>query len=220
MVVSTILLLHPTLTPILSPPYYSPIQAPTSPPWCCCGATSSSWCSPRKTLQWPIWSPEAPRSSPLCWSSMTILPPIRLQPCSRHLTRSPGKARLFLRLFLEQKLVRFCSLSCRKNMIFIHLFCNNIHILLYNILILCLFVLQIGVELADNLANVYGTRCNTVHMSVARRNKYNMQEALAKDGKIRTCQQSLCRTEQEVSFVAYLCRIMVNYGVFFRILRI
>lgn len=99
-------------------------------------------------------------------------------------------------------------------MIFIHLFCNNLHILLYFILILCLFLLQIGVELADNLANVYGTRCNTVNMSVARRNKYNMQEALAKDGKIRTCQQSLCRTEQEVSMVAYLWSIIANSDVF------
>ena len=73
-------------------------------------------------------------------------------------------------------------------------------------------------ELADNLANIYGTRCNTVNMSVARRNKYNMQEALAKDGKIRTCQQSLCRTEQEVSIVAYLCLIMVNFSELWRIL--
>jgi hypothetical protein len=57
---------------------------------------------------------------------------------------------------------------------------------------------ETGVELADKLADVYGTRCNGMDLSETRRNKHKMQEALAKEGKIRTVQQALCRSEHEV----------------------
>jgi electron transfer flavoprotein alpha subunit len=57
---------------------------------------------------------------------------------------------------------------------------------------------ETGVELADRLASTYGTRCNPPAMSEVRRNKFKMQEALAAQGKIRTVQQALCRTEKEV----------------------
>ena len=57
---------------------------------------------------------------------------------------------------------------------------------------------ETGVELADRLASSYGTRCNGMDLSLARRNKFQMQEVLAQQGKIRTVKQFLCRTEQEV----------------------
>lgn len=61
---------------------------------------------------------------------------------------------------------------------------------------------ETGVELADRLAASYGTRCNPSagDLASARRNKYKMQEALAAQGKIRTVQQALCRSEQEVTY--------------------
>jgi len=58
---------------------------------------------------------------------------------------------------------------------------------------------ETGVELADRLAGAYGTRFNGVDLSVARRNKFKMQEVLASQGRIRTVQQALCRSENEVS---------------------
>lgn len=63
---------------------------------------------------------------------------------------------------------------------------------------------ETGVELADRLAHSYGTRCNGLDMGEARRNKHRMQEELARQGKIRTVQQALCRSEQEVSCVDVL----------------
>jgi electron transfer flavoprotein alpha subunit len=61
---------------------------------------------------------------------------------------------------------------------------------------------ETGVELADRLASSYGTRCNGMDLSVARRNKFKMQEVLGAQGRIRTVQQALCRTEQEVGLRA------------------
>lgn len=58
---------------------------------------------------------------------------------------------------------------------------------------------ETGVELADRLAATYGTRCNAADLTGVRRNKFRMQDVLAGHGKIRTVQQSLCRSEQEVT---------------------
>eukprot|EP00600_Ochromonadales_sp_CCMP1393_P003118 CAMPEP_0174978690 /NCGR_PEP_ID=MMETSP0004_2-20121128/14353_1 /TAXON_ID=420556 /ORGANISM="Ochromonas sp., Strain CCMP1393" /LENGTH=988 /DNA_ID=CAMNT_0016230109 /DNA_START=105 /DNA_END=3071 /DNA_ORIENTATION=+ len=64
---------------------------------------------------------------------------------------------------------------------------------------------ETGVELADNLANHYGTRCNDAELTEARRNKYKMQEVLREQGKIRVVSQKLCRSVSEVeAFVAQL----------------
>lgn len=63
---------------------------------------------------------------------------------------------------------------------------------------------ETGVELADRLAGAYGTRFNGVDLSVARRNKFKMQEVLASQGRIRTVQQALCRSENEVSCFCYI----------------
>ena len=57
---------------------------------------------------------------------------------------------------------------------------------------------ETGVELADKLAALYGTRCNGVELAEARRNKFVMQQVLSQQGKIRTVQQELCRSEDEV----------------------
>jgi len=55
-----------------------------------------------------------------------------------------------------------------------------------------------GVDLADRLAARYGTRNNGEEMTIARRNKYYMQEAVRAAG-IRAVKQKLCRTPDEVS---------------------
>ena len=67
---------------------------------------------------------------------------------------------------------------------------------------------ETGVELADRLASAYGTRCNKADLTVARRNKFKMQEVLAEKGKIRTVNQALCRSESEV-------RLLVNSSFLF-----
>lgn len=64
---------------------------------------------------------------------------------------------------------------------------------------------ETGVELADQLAFAYGTRCNDAEYTDVRRNKYKMQEVLRAQGKVRAVQQQLCRSEQEVrAFLIHL----------------
>jgi biotin carboxylase len=73
---------------------------------------------------------------------------------------------------------------------------------------------ETGVELADKLAQVYGTRCNRAVNNEARRNKFNMQAVLSKQGKVRTIQQELCRSTQQVEdFVAKLTRAGITQCV-------
>ena len=63
---------------------------------------------------------------------------------------------------------------------------------------------ETGVELSDKLSSRYGTRTNGEEFLDARRNKYNMQEAVRSAG-VRAVGQMLCRSESEVrEFVANL----------------
>lgn len=62
-------------------------------------------------------------------------------------------------------------------------------------------------ELADVMAYKYGTRANPQLHRDARRNKYNMQEAIRKAG-VRAITQQLCRSEDEVGVFGR------NVGVF------
>jgi biotin carboxylase len=55
---------------------------------------------------------------------------------------------------------------------------------------------ETGVELADRLATRFGTRSNGESMTVERRDKYLMQEAVAERG-LRSIKQKLCRTEDQ-----------------------
>ena len=76
-------------------------------------------------------------------------------------------------------------------------------LVIYTNMGLCIYVCLItgaetGVELADKLAYTYGTRCNGIELGNARRNKFLMQEELRRQGRIRTVQQRLCRSEAEV----------------------
>jgi len=67
---------------------------------------------------------------------------------------------------------------------------------------------ETGVLLADQLAALYGTRCNGTELASARRDKYKMQEALRATGSVRAVQQQLCRSEAEVK--AFLLRLVAT----------
>lgn len=56
---------------------------------------------------------------------------------------------------------------------------------------------ETGVDLSDRLAARFGTRSNGESMTVERRNKYLMHEAVAEKG-IRSIKQRLCRSEEGV----------------------
>eukprot|EP00604_Paraphysomonas_vestita_P003162 CAMPEP_0174821084 /NCGR_PEP_ID=MMETSP1107-20130205/5372_1 /TAXON_ID=36770 /ORGANISM="Paraphysomonas vestita, Strain GFlagA" /LENGTH=904 /DNA_ID=CAMNT_0016037753 /DNA_START=302 /DNA_END=3016 /DNA_ORIENTATION=+ len=56
---------------------------------------------------------------------------------------------------------------------------------------------ETGVELADKLAERFGTRGNSEKYTPLRRNKYSMQNAIREKG-VRAVAQQLCRSEQEV----------------------
>lgn len=73
---------------------------------------------------------------------------------------------------------------------------------------------ETGVELADKLASNYGTRCNGAAMTDVRRNKYKMQDALRKEGKVRAVKQEICRTEQEVSRLILCFSILLKVFTF------
>lgn len=60
---------------------------------------------------------------------------------------------------------------------------------------------ETGVDLSDRLAARFGTRSNGEKMTVERRNKYLMHEAVAERG-IRSIKQKLCRSEDEVRVFA------------------
>lgn len=64
-----------------------------------------------------------------------------------------------------------------------------------------------GVELAEKLSARYGTRNNGEDMTEARRNKYNMQEAIRQKG-VRAIVQKLCKSESDIiEFSGHLKRI-------------
>lgn len=64
-----------------------------------------------------------------------------------------------------------------------------------------------GVELAEKLANKYGTRTNTEELSHARHDKHLMHETLRSAG-IRSLAQQLCHSEDEVSYVQSTARFI------------
>jgi biotin carboxylase len=66
---------------------------------------------------------------------------------------------------------------------------------------------ETGIELADRLANRFGTRCNDETLIEARKNKFHMQEIIRKNGS-RAIHQSLCFTEGEVK--SYLQELKGN----------